>query len=110
MLHIERKFNQQWCKNPQYFLNITKPTHLKIILRKTNNKRQKGNPIGVVIARAEAPTTPPASTIIGKGKDKRSMLSSLSINGKSYAQTLSGMKYSKEKRSENVPDFEPPKL
>jgi hypothetical protein len=38
------------------------------------------------------------------------MLSSLPINGKSYAQTLSGMKYSKEKRSENVPDFEPPKL
>ena len=52
MLYIENKFNQQWCKNPQYFLNITKPTHLKIILRKTNNKRQKGNPIGVVVARA----------------------------------------------------------
>ena len=26
--------NQFWCRNPQYFLNITKPCHLKIILRK----------------------------------------------------------------------------
>ena len=110
MLYIENKFNQQWCKNPQYFLNITKPTHLKIILRKTNNKRQKGNPIGVVVARAQAPTTPPASTIIGKGKDKKSMPSSLPINGMTYAQTLANMKFTKEKGSENVPDFEPPRL
>ena len=28
------KENQFWCKNPQYFLNITNPTHLKIILIK----------------------------------------------------------------------------
>jgi len=63
-----------------------------------------------VVSRAEAPTTPPASTIIGKGKDKRSMPSSLPLNGKTYAQTLANMKFTKEKGSENVPDFEPPKL
>jgi hypothetical protein len=26
--------NQNWCCNPQYFLNVTKPTHLKITLKK----------------------------------------------------------------------------
>jgi hypothetical protein len=24
------KFNPYWCQNPQYFLNITQPTHLKV--------------------------------------------------------------------------------
>lgn len=24
--------NPFWCKNPQYFLNLSEPTHLKIIL------------------------------------------------------------------------------
>ena len=91
-------------------MNITKPTHLKIILRKKSNRRIRGVPIGIVVTRANAPTTPPPSTIIGKGKDKRSMPSSLPINGKSYAQTLASMKFSKEKGSENVPEFEPPKL
>ena len=28
------KENQFWCRNPQYFLNITEPTHLKIILKR----------------------------------------------------------------------------
>jgi len=31
--------NQFWCRNPQYFLNMTKPSHLKIILRKKKGKR-----------------------------------------------------------------------
>ena len=33
------KENQFWCRNPQYFLNITKPTHLKIILKKKGGKK-----------------------------------------------------------------------
>lgn len=27
--------NPSWCRNPQYFLNLSVSTHLKIILRKT---------------------------------------------------------------------------
>ena len=30
--------NKHWCRNPQYFLNLKKPTHLKIILRKKGGK------------------------------------------------------------------------
>lgn len=28
------KDNPSWCKNPQYFLNLSVSTHFKIILRK----------------------------------------------------------------------------
>eukprot|EP01016_Furgasonia_blochmanni_P040857 TRINITY_DN5246_c0_g1_i5.p1 TRINITY_DN5246_c0_g1~~TRINITY_DN5246_c0_g1_i5.p1 ORF type:complete len:345 (+),score=100.44 TRINITY_DN5246_c0_g1_i5:69-1037(+) len=46
------------CKNPQYFLNLTKATHLKIILRKVVNKRNKGVRVGLNICRyTEVPTT-----------------------------------------------------
>lgn len=57
--------NQFWCRNPQYFLNITKPTHLKIILRKKVYKRTKNNPCGITITKAYGPTMPPPSKIIG---------------------------------------------
>ena len=51
---IEGKDNPSWCKNPQYFLNLRKPTNLKVILRKIGNlKRTKGNKIGLTIARFE---------------------------------------------------------
>lgn len=49
------KENQFWCRNPQYFLNITKPTHLKIILKKKGGKRVKV-PIGVTVTKALSPT------------------------------------------------------
>lgn len=55
------KENQFWCKNPQYFLNITRPTHLKIILKKKLAKKYKGVPVGIVVTKANSPTTPPAT-------------------------------------------------
>jgi hypothetical protein len=58
------KENQYWCRNPQYFLNITKPTHLKIILKKKGGRRLRGVPIGLVVTKAFSPTTPPATQII----------------------------------------------
>lgn len=39
--------NKYWCRNPQYFLNLKKPTHLKIILRKKGGKKIKGVNIGL---------------------------------------------------------------
>jgi len=36
---------------------------LKIILRKKGGKKARGVPIGLLIAKALAPTQPPASTI-----------------------------------------------
>jgi len=62
------KENQFWCRNPQYFLNIKKPTHLKIILRRKLNRRARGFPLGITVCKAYSPTTPPAATIIGKAK------------------------------------------
>jgi hypothetical protein len=62
-LYIDQRENQFWCRNPQYFMNITKPTHLKIILRKKGGKKARGVPIGLTIAKALAPTCPPASQI-----------------------------------------------
>lgn len=38
--------NKYWCRNPQYFLNLKKPTHLKIILRK-KKKKIKGVNVGL---------------------------------------------------------------
>ena len=45
------KDNPNWCKNPQYFLSLTQPTMLKIILRKTGTKKNKGWKIGMTICR-----------------------------------------------------------
>jgi len=39
--------NKYWCRNPQYFLNLKKPTFLKIILRKKGGKKIKGVNIGL---------------------------------------------------------------
>ena len=105
------KENQFWCKNPQYFLNITKPTHLKFILRKKGGKRLKGIPIGLTVTKSQPPTMPPAAEIIGKGKDRGGITlpSSLPSNGMTYAQTLKNTA-KKEKGGENIPEFEPPTL
>lgn len=49
---IKGKDNPHWCRNPQYFLNLKKPTHLKIILKKSQNLRKtKGVKIGMTIMR-----------------------------------------------------------
>jgi hypothetical protein len=45
-------------------LNITRPTHLKIILKKKGGKKFRGVPIGIVVTKAFSPTTPPATQII----------------------------------------------
>lgn len=59
--------NQFWCRNPQYFLNITKPTHIKIIIRKKVTRRAKFD-FGITITKANPPTTPQEAKIIqGKG-------------------------------------------
>ena len=82
------KENQYWCRNPQYFLNITKPTHLKIILKKKGARRIR-LPIGLVVTKAFSPTTPPATQIItGKGNKGNKMMSSIPKNGLTYAETL----------------------
>lgn len=83
------KENQYWCRNPQYFLNITRPTHLKIILKKKAGKKTKGLPIGIVVTKAFSPTTPPATQIItGKSGGGVKMISSINRNGQTYAETL----------------------
>jgi hypothetical protein len=83
---------------------------LKIILRKRGGRRsQKGHPLGITVTKAHGPTTPPAATIIGKGKEKKNQ--QYPANGLTYAEhlrTLGSKK--KEKGSDNIPDFEPPKL
>jgi len=45
--------NPFWCKNPQYFINIKQPTHLKIILKKEDKaaKKIKETTIGLCICR-----------------------------------------------------------
>ena len=102
--------NHLWCRNPQYFLNITKPTHLKIILRKKGAKRLRNVPIGFCVTKANAPTTPPESTIIGKNVKGVTMPTSMPVNGKTYAQQLHTMNFKKEKGSDNIPEFESPGL
>ena len=84
------KENQFWCRNPQYFLNITKPTHLKIILKKKGGRRVRGVPIGLTVTKAFPPTNPPAAKIIKPGKVKgmggRTLASSI---GKTAVYALS---------------------
>jgi hypothetical protein len=101
---------ESWCRNPQYFLNIQKPTHIKVILRKKGGRRIKLCPIGFTITKANAPTVPPESTIIGKGKKGVTVPSSISKNGQTYAATIATMNFKKEKGSDAIPDFELPRL
>ena len=110
-VHDNGRENQFWCRNPQYFLNITKPSHLKIILRKKKGRRVAGNPIGLTVTKANPPTQPPAAEIIGKGKDrgKVTLPSSLPNANGTYAQTLKST-VKKEKGGDNIPEFEPPRL
>ena len=45
--------NPLWCRNPQYFLNVSAVTLLKVILRKIGRFRQaKGHPVGIVVCQA----------------------------------------------------------
>jgi hypothetical protein len=90
-------------------LNITKPTHLKIILKKKGGKKYKGEHIGIVVTKAFSPTTPPATQIItGKGNGGNKMISSIPINGQTYAETL--RQNIKQDKGEKIPEFLPPRL
>jgi len=78
--------NQTWCCNPQYFLNITKPTHLKITLKKRVAKRTKNKFCGITLTKAYAPTMPPATNEVGKNNQQGTVKipSSLPLNGMTY--------------------------
>lgn len=90
-------------------MNITKPTHIKIILRKIKPKKLKV-PIGFVVTKANAPTIPPESTLVGKGKTLSIGQTSLPLNNRTYAERLNEMEFKKEKGSDNIPEFELPRL
>lgn len=103
------KENQFWCRNPQYFLNITKPTHLKLILRKKRNLRLKNITIGLSVVKAFGPTLPPAAKIIKPGKDQGGKMMASSIGKTStYALTLKNM--NNKNRDDKIPEFEQTKL
>ena len=92
-------------------MNITKPTHLKIILKKKGGRRIRGVPIGITVTKAFPPTNPPAAKIIKPGKDKtggRMMASSIGKTSQ-YAQTLKKISGGGDK-ADKIPEFEPPKL
>eukprot|EP00743_Colponemidia_sp_Colp-15_P002164 GILK01002349.1.p1 GENE.GILK01002349.1~~GILK01002349.1.p1 ORF type:complete len:1020 (-),score=203.00 GILK01002349.1:103-3162(-) len=57
--------NAMWCQNPQYFVGIKKPTHLKVVVRRLVSKRAKGTYIGLCVTKAER----------GSGSDKLTKLS-----------------------------------
>ena len=90
-------------------MNITRPTHLKIILKKKNPRRTKTINIGLNVTKAFSPTTPPATQIVaGKGQQKQKMLTSIPNNGLTYSETL--RQQGKVVKGEKIPDFEPPRL
>jgi hypothetical protein len=53
---MEGADNPYWCTNPQYYMNLEKPTHLKIILRKYGGRRAKDAKVGLCICRDESNT------------------------------------------------------
>jgi len=62
---------------------------LKIILKKKQLKKNRGIMLGLTVTKAHSPTTPPTTQIItGKAGNGQKMMSSLPMNGISYAETL----------------------
>ena len=55
---IEGKENPNWCRNPQYFLNFSQPTMLKIILRRMQGKKAKAWKVGMTITRFDTGNKP----------------------------------------------------
>ena len=89
---------------------MTKPTHLKIILKKKGGKRVRGVPIGICVTKMNSPIDPPAAKIIKPGKEQagRMLASSIPKNGQTYADTLK--QTNKNVNNEKIPQFEPPTL
>ena len=76
-------------------------------MKKKGGKRLKGVSIGLIITKAHSPTTPPATQIVtGKGGQGQKMLSSIPMNGMTYAESLRTSV--KQERGENIPEFLPP--
>jgi hypothetical protein len=72
------KDNPLWCKNPQYFLNVTTPTLLKIILRKVGGlKKSRGVNIGMVVCKA-ATKAPAKKVPLVTGTLKRTQMKTTS--------------------------------
>lgn len=66
-------------------------------------------PVGLVVTKANSPTTPPATEIVtGKGNAKNKMISSIPQPGISYSETLKINV--RQDKGEKIPDFLPPKL
>ena len=61
--------NQRWCTNPQYFLNITSPTHIKIILRRKKVGKRTKQPIGITVTKANSPVEKPSADMVKPGKN-----------------------------------------
>jgi hypothetical protein len=79
-------------------LNITKPTHLKIILRKKGGRRVRGITLGLTVTKAFPPTTPPTTQIIKPGKETLSQ----KTKNQSMGVTV--------KAQDKFPEFIPPTL
>lgn len=79
-------------------------------MKKKGGKKLKGISIGLTVTKAFSPTTPPATQIIhGKAGQGNKMLSSIPMNGMTYAESLRANKNNQD-RGENIPEFEPPRL
>jgi hypothetical protein len=111
--------NKYWCRNPQYFLNLKKPTHLKIILRKKGGKKIKGVQIGLCVTKAFPPTAKPASKIKkdgvelspAKGAMTRMHGGATRMNkatNKGFKTTSVAVK--RNNKEDNFPEIVPPEL
>ncbi len=118
---IEGAENQKWCVNPQYFLNITVPTHIKIILRRKKGVKKPKSPLGICVTKANSPIEPPAAQMLKVGKDGKlpGAAQTVGPNGEQFEDTMKGAKDDKIlgqtmlKRSKNEVEqhhFIPPKL
>lgn len=70
----------------------------------------RGVPIGIVVTKAFGPTVPPATQIISRKSNNNKMLTSIPMNGMTYAESLRANFSQKLTGNENIPDFEPPRL
>jgi hypothetical protein len=62
------------------------------------------------VTKAFGPTVPPATQIISRKSNNNKMLTSIPMNGITYAESLRANFSQKLTGNENIPDFEPPRL
>lgn len=107
--------NKHWCRNPQYFLNLKKPTHLKVILRKKGGKKIKGVTVGLCVTKAFPPTTRPAAKIKKDGQEIKSTKGAATTMTKAGKSSKKGFKaaaitYKSNIKEDNFPEIVPPEL